>query len=91
MVECVPSAYRLIVLCNLNGWIGLISGAGIRDEFGEENINDNRRKMLDMCRDTSKYVINMYIKYNCVHKYAWYRTGTDINVRSLIDYITARK
>lgn len=74
---------------DLSGKVGCIPEADVMGEFGVEEVNVNRKRLVNMRRDTIRCVGNMYFKR--VLKYTWYRTSQDMNVKCLIDYVLVRK
>jgi hypothetical protein len=57
--------------------------------FGEEIINDNGDKLIDICEQNSLKILNGYSKHKRVHQYTWHQDTQEII--SIIDYIIARQ
>jgi len=55
--------------------------------YGEEVINDNGDKLIDICEQHSLKISNGYFKHKRLHQYTWYQDTQEL--RSIIDYITA--
>jgi hypothetical protein len=56
---------------------------------GEEVINDNGDKLVDVCEQNSLKILNGYFKHKRVHQYTWHQDTLEL--KSVIDYITARQ
>jgi hypothetical protein len=56
--------------------------------FGEEVINDNGDKLIDVCEQSSLKSLNGYFKHKRIHQYE--RQDT-LELKSIIDYIIARQ
>lgn len=69
----------------MNGKVRCMTEDGIVGKFGVEGINDNWRRLLNICRYMHKG--NMNFKHKLVHKYTWYKIDEDTSVRSVIDYV----
>ena len=57
--------------------------------YGEEVINDNGDKLIDICEQHSLKILNGYFKHKRTHQYTWHQDTQEL--RSIIDYIIARQ
>jgi hypothetical protein len=57
--------------------------------FGEEVINDNGDKLIDVCEQNSLKILNGYFKPKKIHQYTWHQDT--LQLKSIIDYINARQ
>ena len=57
--------------------------------FGEEVINYNGDKLIDICEQNSLKILNGYFKHKRIHQYTWHQDTKEL--RSIIDYIIARQ
>jgi len=57
--------------------------------FGEEIINDNGDKLIDICEQNSLEILNGYFKHKRIHQYTWHQDTKEL--RSIIDYIIGRQ
>jgi hypothetical protein len=57
--------------------------------FGEEVINDNGDKLIDVCEEKSLKILNGYFKRKRIHQYT--RHQDTLELISIIDYIIARQ
>jgi endonuclease/exonuclease/phosphatase family metal-dependent hydrolase len=57
--------------------------------FGEEVINDNGDKLIDICEQNSLKILNGYFKHKRIHQYTRHQDTQER--RSLMDYIIARQ
>jgi len=58
-------------------------------QFGEEAINDNGAKLIDICEQISLKILNGYFKHKRIHQYTWHQDTQEL--RSIIYYIIARQ
>jgi len=56
--------------------------------FGEEVINDNGDKLIDICEQNSLENLNGYFNHKMIHQYTWHQDTQEL--RSIIDYIIVR-
>jgi hypothetical protein len=59
------------------------------DPFGEELINNNGNKLIDICEQNSLKILNGYFKHKRIHQYTWQQDTQEL--RSIIDFITTRQ
>ena len=57
--------------------------------FGEEVINDNGDKLIDVCEQNSLKNLNGYFKHKRIHQYIWHQDTLEL--KSIIDYIIVRQ
>jgi hypothetical protein len=55
--------------------------------FGEELINENGDKLIDVCEQNSLKILNGYFKHKWIHHYTWHKDT--LQLKSVIDYIIA--
>ena len=57
--------------------------------FGEEVINDNGDKLIEICEQNSLKILNGYFKHKRIYQYTWHHDTQEL--RYIIDHITARQ
>ena len=57
--------------------------------FGEEVINDDGDKLVDVCEQYSLKILNGYFKHKRIHQYMWHQDTLEL--KSIIDYIIAKQ
>ena len=57
--------------------------------LGEDVINDNGDKLIDICEQNSWKILNAYFKHKRIHQYTWHQDTQEL--RSIIDYIITRQ
>jgi len=55
--------------------------------FGEEVINDNGDKLIDVCEQNLLKILNGYFKHKKIHQYTWHQDTLEL--KFIIDYIIA--
>src|SRR5678815_2301140 len=92
VLDWVSRSFRLIVLGDLNGWIGDQKRNGITGGFGVVGENENGRKVMDFCEERGMCVSNTFFKHKSIHKYTRVGVGRDgIEVKSMIDLVLVKK
>ena len=92
VLDGVSRSFRLIVLGDLNGWIGDQKRDGITGGFGVAGENENGRKVIDFCEERGMCVSNTFFKHKSIHKYTRVGVGRDgIEVKSMIDLVLVKK
>ena len=92
VLDRVSGGFRVIVLGDLNGWIGDRKRDGIIGGFGVEGENENGRRVIDFCVERGMCVCNTFFDHKSVHKYTRVGTGRDgTEVKSLIDVVLVKK
>jgi endonuclease/exonuclease/phosphatase family metal-dependent hydrolase len=61
----------------------------VLDPFGEEVINNNGNKLINVCEQNSLKILNGYFKHKRIHQYTWHQDTQEL--RSIIDYIITRQ
>jgi hypothetical protein len=92
VIDRVSGGFRVIVLGDLNGWIGDQKRDGITGGFGVEGVNENGRRVIDFCGENGMCVCNTFFDHKSVHKYTRVgksRDGTE--VKSMIDLVLVKK
>lgn len=56
---------------------------------GEQQINDNGRKLIHLCENNNFKITNGFYKHKEIHKYTW--TQRTRNLKSIIDYVICRQ
>jgi len=57
--------------------------------YGEEVINDNGDRLIDICEQNLLKILKGYFQHKRIHQYTWHQDSQEL--RSIIDYIIARQ
>ena len=60
-LERVSGGFRIIVLCDLNGWVGDRKRDGITGGYGVEGEIENGKKVIDFCAEKGMCISNKYL------------------------------
>ena len=80
---------EILIAGNLNSRTGKKVSNLVVGRYGEEIINDNGDKLIDICEQNSLKILNGYFKHKRIHQYTWHQDTQEL--RSIIDYIIARQ
>ena len=76
-LDSIGNRYRLLILGDVNGWIGDRTRAGITNAFGVPGENGNGRRKVEFCEERELCVGSTYFKHRSVHKYTRVVRGGD--------------
>ena len=74
---------------DMNGRIGRKTGDTIVGNFGEDTINDNGERLIELCTQTSLKIWNGFFNHKNIHKYTWEQQTK--NLKIIIDYIITKQ
>lgn len=75
---------EIIVAGDLNGRTGKRANDNTVGSFGEETVNDNDERLIEMCQLENLKILNGFYKHRDIHKYTW--TQETRKLKSIIDY-----
>ena len=87
----VGNGYRLLVVGDLNGWVGDEAIDGITGKFGVPGVNENGERVVDFCADRGMCIANTHFRHKDIHKYTWRGKRGGTECRSLIDLVLVKK
>ena len=87
----VGNGYRLLVVGDLNGWVGDEAIDGITGKFGVPGVNENGERVVDFCADRGMCIANTHFRHKAIHKYTWRGKRGGTECRSLIDLVLVKK
>ena len=90
-VDEVGSSYRVIVMGDMNGWVGDVECEGIIGKHGVPGVNDNGERVVDFCAEKEFCIGNTYFEHKNIHKYTRIGKARDREVRSMIDLILVKR
>jgi hypothetical protein len=85
----IGNAREILIAGDFNSRTGKKTNDLVVGPFGEEVINDNGDKLIDICEHNSLRILNGYFKHKMIHQYTWHQDTKDL--RSIIDYIITRQ
>ena len=89
VVEIVNQRKEIIMLGDFNGRIGKMNGSLVVGKYGEETVNDNGRRLIDLCESTSLKILNGFFPHKRIHQYTWVQPTKKL--ASIIDYVIQRQ
>ncbi|XP_072402128.1 uncharacterized protein [Diabrotica undecimpunctata] len=76
---------EIIIVGDLNGRVGRKDNDRTVGPLGEDTINDNGERLVELCEVNDLKIMNGFYKHKNIHKYTW--TQETRKLRSIIDYI----
>ena len=80
---------QLIRIGDMNVRTGRKTGGTVVGNFGEDMVNDNGEKLIELCTQTSLKIWNGFFDHKNIHKYTWEQHTK--NLRNIIDYIITKQ
>ncbi|XP_072160540.1 uncharacterized protein [Bemisia tabaci] len=80
----VGTSREVIVIGDLNGRTGRRIGCKVVGPFGEDVVNDNGNRIIEVCEQNELKILNGFFQHRDIHKYTWVQRTRDL--RSIIDY-----
>jgi hypothetical protein len=56
---------------DINGTAGRETGDPVVGNFGEDIVNDNGERLIELCAQTSLKIWNGFFNHKNIHKYTW--------------------
>ena len=83
------SGRQLILMGDMNGRTGRKAGDTVVGNFGEDGVNDNGERLIELCAQTSLKIWNGFFNHKSIHKYTWEQHTK--NLKTVIDYVITNK
>ncbi|XP_015923681.1 LINE-1 retrotransposable element ORF2 protein [Parasteatoda tepidariorum] len=80
---------EIVILGDFNAWVGTSISSRAIGRFGEEKMNNNGRRLIDVCEIFHLKILNTFFDHEDMHKYTWYDKRS--NSKSIIDYCIVRQ
>jgi hypothetical protein len=80
---------QLILMGNMNGRTGRKTGDTVVGNFGEDMVNDNDERLIELCTQTSLKIWNGFFNHKNIYKYT--REQHTKNFKTIIDYIIIKQ
>jgi len=88
-INKTKSRQEIILLGDLNGRVGRALNNKIIGQHGEDVINDNGMRWIEICEQHSLKILNGFFQHKDINKYTWIQKTR--NLRSIIDYILIKQ
>ena len=85
----VGNSREILIAGDFNSRTGKRINNWVVGPFGEEVLNDNGDKLIEICEQNSLTILNGYFKHKKIHQYTWHQDTREL--KSIIDYIIARQ
>lgn len=88
-ISVIGTAREIILLGDFNARTGRKKHDRIIGQFGEEILNDNGMRLINLCDQNNLRVVNGFFEHREIHKFTW--TQHSRNLKSIIDYLIVRQ
>ncbi|KAF8767856.1 Craniofacial development protein 2 like protein [Argiope bruennichi] len=85
----VKREHELIILGDFNSKVGISTTSKIVGKFGDKEINNNGRRLIDVCEEFKLKIQNTFFDHEDIHKYTWHHKRN--SSKSLIDFCITRQ
>ena len=91
LISRVPKGDQLFLMGDLNATVGrdASSWRGVIGRQGEETLNGNGHRLLDLCAVNELVILNTFYQHKEIHKFTWESKGRGL--RSIIEYFIVRR
>ncbi|MBV2145728.1 MAG: hypothetical protein KTM48_03335, partial [Wolbachia endosymbiont of Pissodes strobi] len=79
----------VIMLGDFNSRTGKKINNRVVGPYGEDNINDNGMRLIDLCTHNEMKITNGFYKHKWIHKYTWKQPTRQL--KSIIDYLILKQ
>lgn len=69
---------EIIIAGDFNASIGKKINSTVVGPFGEDNINDNGERLIDICEQNSLKILNGFFQHKEIHKYTWHKDSLQL-------------
>nr|XP_018901479.1 PREDICTED: craniofacial development protein 2-like [Bemisia tabaci] len=74
---------------DLNSRTGRRGNCKVVGPFGEDAVNDNGDRLIDICSQMEMKILNGFFQHKDIHKYTWVQPTRGL--KSIIDYVIVRQ
>ena len=85
----IGNSREILIAGDFNSRMGKKINNLVVGPYGEEAINDNGDRLIDIYEQNSLKILNGYFQHKRIHQYTWHQDTQEL--RSVIDYIIARQ
>jgi len=78
-----------ILLGDINARVGSRRDSKIIGRFGDETLNNNGRRLIEVCQQHELKILNGFYQHKNIHRYTWHQDTRGL--RSIIDYIIIKQ
>ncbi len=91
LIARVPKGDQLVLMGDLNARVGRDANSwrGVIGRQGEETLNGNGRRLLDLCAVNELAILNTLYQHKEIHKCTW--ESKERGLKSIIDYFIVRR
>lgn len=89
IVENVDKEHELVILGDFNSRVGVDKNSSVVGSYGEPEINNNGRRLTELCKYLNLKIQNTFFNHEDKHKYTWYHPRQ--SRRTLIDFCITRQ
>ena len=89
LLEKVTDRKEVIILGDLNGRVGSRINDPVVGQYGENAVNNNGERLIEMCHQYALKVTNSWFKHKNIHRYTWIQPTRGL--KSIIDYVIVKQ
>ena len=89
VIDEIGNSRELIITGDFNSRIGKQLNNRIVGPFGENVVNDNGERLIELCQHQSLKILNDFFKHKDIHKFTRYQDT--LQQKSIIDYVIVRQ
>lgn len=89
LLDQIGQRRELYLIGDFNGRVGSQDKSEIVGKFGEEVVNENGERLIELCQQYELKIWNGFFEHKEIHKYTWIQPTR--NLRSIIDYLVGKQ
>jgi hypothetical protein len=88
-ISKIGTSREIIIMGDMNSRVGKKDQDKIVGRYGEDTINDNGNRLINICNQNNLRIMNGFFQHRDIHKYTWSQHTK--NLRSIIDYVITKQ
>lgn len=89
VVDNIGNGKEIVMMGDFNGRVGCRRDHDVVGQYGEDVLNDNGSRLIELCDQFSLKILNGYFQHKRVHRYTW--TQPTKGQKSIIDYVITKQ
>lgn len=85
VIDKINQGHQIVIMGDMNGRVGSRENDEVVGNFGEEEVNNNGERLIELCKQHNLKIGNSFYQHKEIHKITWERPS--MNQKSILDYI----
>lgn len=89
LLNSISNRKEIILMGDLNGRVGQRRNDPVVGQFGEDVVNSNGERIIEMCENNHLKIANGFYQHKMIHRYTWEQTTRSL--KTIIDYVIVKQ